>query len=122
VAVSRFSSETSSYQLRTVTASEAEAKRLKNYTVAAIHITAIPNGQSIRSGVTRMYVFSPLYAKGAGSLWPCGPLQSPRVLPSVLLVPLASSVCPPVLLASLLTPPCVLRCPWCLLDPTVVQL
>jgi hypothetical protein len=55
-----------------------------------------------------------------GSLWPCGPLRSPRVLPPVLLVPLASPVCPPVLLASLLIPPCFLRCPWCLLDPTVV--
>ena len=55
-----------------------------------------------------------------GSLWPCGPLRSPRVLPPVLLVPLAPPACPPVLLVSLWIPPCVLRCPWCLLDPTVV--
>ena len=55
-----------------------------------------------------------------GSLWLCGPLRSPRVLPPVLLVLLASPACPPVLLVPLWIPLCVLRCPWCLLDPTVV--
>jgi hypothetical protein len=57
-----------------------------------------------------------------GSLWPCGPFRSPLVFPPVLLVLLASPVCPPVLLVlvSLSTPPCVLRCPWCLLGPAVV--
>ena len=49
---------------------------------------------------------------------PSGPLgvsPDPPLCPPVLVV----SLCPPVLLVSLLIPPRVLRCPWCLLDPTV---
>jgi hypothetical protein len=51
---------------------------------------------------------------------PSGPLGvSPEfpLCPPVLVV---MSLCPPVLLVSLLIPPRVLRCPWCLLNPTVV--
>jgi hypothetical protein len=50
---------------------------------------------------------------------PPGPLDvspDPPLCPPVLVV----SLCPPVLLVSLLIPPRVPRCPWCLLDPTVV--
>ena len=50
---------------------------------------------------------------------PSGPLgvsPDPPLCPPVLVV----FLCPPVLLVSLLIPPRVLRCPWCLLDPTVV--
>ena len=50
---------------------------------------------------------------------PSGPLgvsPDPPLCPPVLVV----FLCPPVLLVSLRIPPRVLRCPWCLLDPTVV--
>ena len=69
---------------------------------------------------------------GAGVLGPCGlaARSDPPVVPSGPLgvspdPPLCPPVlvvflCPPVLLVSLLIPPRVLRCPWCLLDPTVV--
>jgi hypothetical protein len=53
---------------------------------------------------------------------PSGPLgvsPDPPLCPPVLVVFLF--LCPPVLLVSLLIPPRVLRCPWCLLDPTVAQ-
>jgi hypothetical protein len=69
---------------------------------------------------------------GAGVLDPCGltARSDPPVVPSgplgvspdPLLCPLVLvvSLCPPVPLVSFLIPPRVLRCPWCLLDPTVV--
>jgi hypothetical protein len=44
------------------------------------------------------------------------PAPIPPLFPPVFLV----SLCPPVPLVSLLIPPRVLRCPWCLLGPTVV--
>jgi hypothetical protein len=52
---------------------------------------------------------------------PFGPLGLDHPLyPPVLLVSLGSPVCPLVPLVSLLIPPRALRCPWCLLGPTVV--
>jgi hypothetical protein len=60
-----------------------------------------------------------LAARSDPPVVPSGPLgvsPDPPLCPPVLVV----SLCPPVLLVSLLIPPRVLRCPWCLLDPTVV--
>ena len=60
-----------------------------------------------------------LAARSDPPVVPSGPLgvsPDPPLCPPVLVV----SLCPPVLLVSLLIPSRVLRCPWCLLDPTVV--
>ena len=60
-----------------------------------------------------------LAARSDPPVVPSGPLgvsPDPPLCPPVLVV----FLCPPVLLVSLLIPPRVLRCPWCLLGPTVV--
>ena len=57
-----------------------------------------------------------LAARSDPPVVPSGVSPDPPLCPPVLVV----FLCPPVLLVSLLIPPRVLRCPWCLLDPTVV--
>ena len=95
------------------------------YYVCIIHYTALPVLiRAVRSeehGTANSILLDPcgLAACSDPPVVPSGPLgvsPDPSLYPPILVVPL----CPPVLLMSLLIPPRVLRCPWCLLDPTVV--
>ena len=74
----------------------------------------------VRSGMANC-CWVPVFLRPA----PIPPLFPPVLLVSLPIPPLCPpvlvvSLCPPVPLVSLLIPPRVLRCPWCLLDPTVV--